>query len=114
MSLTPWLSLRLMRPGQALDPLLDEAVLEIARIGAVSEESARGILEWHGQRAPDIARMALVSAELARSDLSAHFARDCGSRGSIPAESLPSPLGDVLLRTSSGRAGRVLVRIMQP
>src|SRR5271168_4933975 len=34
--------------GPALDPLLDEAVLEIARIGSVSEETARGILEWHG------------------------------------------------------------------
>jgi len=50
--------------GRALDPMLDDAVLEIARIGAVSEESARGMLEWHGKRAADIARMALVSAEL--------------------------------------------------
>jgi glycerol-3-phosphate dehydrogenase len=53
-----------MASGPALDPMLDEAVLEIARIGAVSEESARGMLEWHGKRAADIARMALVSAEL--------------------------------------------------
>ena len=53
-----------MGPGPALDPLLDDAVLEIARIGAVSEETARGMLEWHGKRAADIARMALVSAEL--------------------------------------------------
>jgi glycerol-3-phosphate dehydrogenase len=53
-----------MGPGPALDPLLDDAVLEIARIGAVSEESARGMLEWHGKRAVDIARMALVGAEL--------------------------------------------------
>jgi glycerol-3-phosphate dehydrogenase len=51
-------------PGPALDPLLDDAVLEIARIGAVSEETARGMVEWHGKRAADIARMALVSAEL--------------------------------------------------
>jgi len=36
----------------------------LARIGAVSEESARGMLEWHGKRAADIARMALVRAEL--------------------------------------------------
>lgn len=53
-----------MAQSPALDPMLDEAVLEIARIGAVSEESARGMLEWHGKRAADIARMALVSAEL--------------------------------------------------
>src|SRR5208337_2249855 len=44
--------------ADAVDPLLDEAVLEIARIGSVSEESARGMLEWHGKRAGDIARMA--------------------------------------------------------
>ncbi len=51
-------------PGPALDPVLDGAGLEIARIGSVSEETARGMLEWYGKRASDIARMALVSAEL--------------------------------------------------
>src|SRR5208337_3799459 len=51
-------------PGTALDPLLDHEVLEIARAGSVSEETARGMMEWHGQHAIDIARMALVSAEL--------------------------------------------------
>ena len=53
-----------MGPGPALDPVLDGAVLELARIGAVSQESAQGLLEWHGRRAGDIARMALASAEL--------------------------------------------------
>jgi glycerol-3-phosphate dehydrogenase len=51
-------------PGSALDPMIDQEVLEIARAGSVSEETARGIMEWHGKRALDIARMALVSAEL--------------------------------------------------
>jgi glycerol-3-phosphate dehydrogenase len=50
--------------GAALDPLLDDAVLEIARVGAISEESARGMLEWHGKRAAHIARTAMVSADL--------------------------------------------------
>ena len=50
-----------MGPGPALDPVLDGAVLELARIGAVSQESAQGLLEWHGRRAGDIARMAPVS-----------------------------------------------------
>jgi len=51
-------------PGSALDPLVDEEVLRIARAGSVSEETARGLMEWHGEKAMDIARMALVSAEL--------------------------------------------------
>jgi len=48
----------------SLDPLMDEEVVEIAQAGAVSQESARGIVEWHGRQAMDIARLALVSAEL--------------------------------------------------
>jgi glycerol-3-phosphate dehydrogenase len=51
-------------PGSALDPLVDEQVLQIARAGSVTEETARGLMEWHGEKAMDIARMALVSAEL--------------------------------------------------
>lgn len=51
-------------PGSALDPMLDQEVIEIARAGSVSEETARGLMEWHGKRAMDIARMALVSAEI--------------------------------------------------
>src|SRR6204780_2906982 len=37
-----------MGPATALDPLLDDAVLEIARVGAVSEETARGIMGGGG------------------------------------------------------------------
>jgi len=51
-------------PATSLDPLMDEEVVEIAQAGAVSQESARGIVEWHGRQAMDIARLALVSAEL--------------------------------------------------
>ncbi len=51
-------------PGSSLDPMLDQEVLNIARAGSVSEETARGMMEWHGHRAMDMARMALVSAEL--------------------------------------------------
>ncbi len=51
-------------PGLSLDPMVDQAVLQIAEAGSVSEETARGLAEWHGRRAMDIARMALVSAEL--------------------------------------------------
>jgi glycerol-3-phosphate dehydrogenase len=84
-------------PGPALDPLLDEAVLEIARIGAVSEETARGMLEWHGKRAPDIARMALVSAEL-RAPICPHTSHVIAEVVEAYRRECAVTLGDVLLR----------------
>ena len=53
-----------VRPAAALDPLMDEEIIEIAQAGSISQESARGIVEWHGRQAMDIARLALVSAEM--------------------------------------------------
>ena len=53
-----------MGPTSALDPLMDEEIVEIAQAGSVSQESARGIVEWHGRQAMAIARLALVSPEL--------------------------------------------------
>ncbi|MGA8620025.1 MAG: glycerol-3-phosphate dehydrogenase/oxidase [Candidatus Sulfotelmatobacter sp.] len=84
-------------PGPALDPLLDEAVLEIARIGAVSEETARGMLEWHGKRAADIARMALVSAEL-RAPICPHTSHVIAEVVEAYRKECAVTLGDVLLR----------------
>jgi glycerol-3-phosphate dehydrogenase len=84
-------------PGPALDPLLDDAVLEIARIGAVSEETARGMVEWHGKRAADIARMALVSAEL-RAPICRHTAHVIAEMVEAYRRECAVTLGDVLLR----------------
>jgi glycerol-3-phosphate dehydrogenase len=84
-------------PGPALDPLLDEAVLEVARIGAVSEESARGMLEWHGKRAADIARMALVSSEL-RAPICPHTSHVIAEVVEAYRREFAVTLGDVLLR----------------
>jgi glycerol-3-phosphate dehydrogenase len=86
-----------MGPGQALDPLLDDAVLEIARIGSISEESARGMLEWHGKRAADIARMALVSAEL-RAPICPHTSHLIAEVVEAYRREFAVTLGDVLLR----------------
>lgn len=86
-----------MGPGAALDPLLDDAVLEIARIGAVSEESARGMLEWHGKRAADIARMALVSAEL-RAPICPHTSHVVAEVVEAYRREYAVTLADVLLR----------------
>jgi glycerol-3-phosphate dehydrogenase len=83
--------------GPALDPLLDEAVLEIARIGSVSEETARGILEWHGKRAADIARMALVGAEL-RAPICPHTSHVVAEVVEAYRREFAVTLGDVLLR----------------
>jgi glycerol-3-phosphate dehydrogenase len=83
--------------GPALDPLLDEAVLEIARIGAVSEETARGMLEWHGKRAADIARTALVSAEL-RAPICPHTSHVIAEVVEAYRREFAMTLGDVLLR----------------
>jgi glycerol-3-phosphate dehydrogenase len=51
-------------PGSSLDPMVDQEIQELARAGSVSEETARGLVEWHGHRAMEIARMALVSADM--------------------------------------------------
>ena len=86
-----------MGPGPALDPMLDDAVLEIARIGAISEESARGMLEWHGKRAADIARMALVSAEL-RAPICPHSSHVIAEVVQAYRREYAATLADVLLR----------------
>jgi glycerol-3-phosphate dehydrogenase len=84
-------------PGAALDPLLDDAVLEIARIGAVSEETARGMVEWHGKRAADIARMALVGAEL-RAPICRHTSHVIAEVVEAYRRECAVTLADVLLR----------------
>jgi glycerol-3-phosphate dehydrogenase len=84
-------------PGRALDPLLDQAVLDIAQAGSVSEESARGIVEWHGKRAMDIARMALISAEL-RAPICPHTSHIVAEVVEAYRRECAITLGDVLLR----------------
>jgi glycerol-3-phosphate dehydrogenase len=84
-------------PGAALDPMLDQEVLEIARAGSVSEETARGMMEWHGHRAIDIARMALVSAEL-RAPICPHTSHIVAEVVEAYRRECALTLGDVLLR----------------
>ena len=84
-------------PGSALDPVLDQQVIEIARAGSVSEETARGIMEWHGQHAMDIARMALVSAEL-RAPICPHTPHIVAEVVEAYRKEYAVSLADVLLR----------------
>ena len=84
-------------PGSSLDPLLDQEVSEIARAGSISEESARGMVEWHGKNAMDIARMALVSAEL-RAPICPHTSHIVAEVLEAYRNECAITLGDVLLR----------------
>lgn len=84
-------------PGTALDPLLNEEVLEVAQAGSVSEETARGLMEWHGQRAIEIARMALVSADL-RAPICPHTSHIVAEVVEAYLRESAVSLGDVLLR----------------
>jgi len=84
-------------PGSALDPVLDQQVIDIARAGSISEETARGIMEWHGPRAMDIARMALVSAEL-RAPICPHNSHIVAEVVEAYRKEYAISLADVLLR----------------
>jgi glycerol-3-phosphate dehydrogenase len=84
-------------PGSSLDPMLDQEVIEIARAGSVSEETARGMMEWHGQHAMDIARMALVGADL-RAPICPHTSHIVAEVVEAYRNEYAVTLGDVLLR----------------
>ena len=84
-------------PGSALDPLLDQEVIEIARAGSISEETARSMMEWHGRRAMDIARTALVGAEL-RAPICPHTSHVVAEVVEAYRKENAMTLADVLLR----------------
>ncbi len=86
-----------MGSASSLDPMLDQEVLNVARAGSVSEETARGMMEWHGPRAMDIARMALVSAEL-RAPICPHSSHIVAEVVEAYRNEFAMTLGDVLLR----------------
>ncbi len=81
----------------SLDPLLDRWVLDIAQAGGISEESARGIVEWHGKRALAIARMALSSSDM-RTPLCPHTVHIVAEAVDGLANECAVTLADVLLR----------------
>ncbi|PYX92462.1 MAG: hypothetical protein DMG71_17960 [Acidobacteria bacterium] len=81
----------------SIDPILDRWVLEIAEAGGVSESTARGIVEWHGKRSLDIARMALSSAVL-RAPLCSHSEHIVAEAVDAFSNECAATLGDVLLR----------------
>jgi glycerol-3-phosphate dehydrogenase len=84
-------------PGTTLDPLLDQAIVQIAQTGSVSEESARSMVEWHGKGAMDVARLAMVSAEL-RAPICPHTPHVVAEVVEAYRTECAVTLGDVLLR----------------
>jgi glycerol-3-phosphate dehydrogenase len=84
-------------PGTSLDPLLDQAIVQIAQTGSVSEESARSMVEWHGRHAMDVARLAMVSAEL-RAPICPHTPHIVAEVVEAYRTECAVTLGDVLLR----------------
>ena len=77
--------------------LLDQWVIEISSAGGVREDTARGIVEWHGKRALDISRMAQRSPEL-RAPLCSHSEHIVAEAVDAFAGECAATLGDVLLR----------------
>jgi glycerol-3-phosphate dehydrogenase len=71
--------------------------LQIAEAGGVSESTARGIVEWHGKRSLDIARMALSSAVL-RAPLCSHTEHVVAEAVDAFSNECAMTLADVLLR----------------
>lgn len=84
-------------PGSALDPMIDQEVLAVARAGSVSEETARGLMEWHGERAMDIARTALVGADL-RAPICPHTSHIVAEAVEAYRNEYAVTLADALLR----------------
>ena len=77
--------------------LLDQWVIEIGNAGGISEDTARGIVEWHGKRALDISRMAQRSPDL-RAPLCSHSEHIVAEAVDGFAVRCAATLGDVLLR----------------
>jgi glycerol-3-phosphate dehydrogenase len=94
-----------MGAAGSLDPMMDQEVLDIANAGSVSQESARSLVEWHGERALDIARMASVSAEL-RAPICPHTPHIVAEVAEAFTREYAVTLGDVLLRRVPVALGR--------
>jgi glycerol-3-phosphate dehydrogenase len=77
--------------------MVDQEILQISQAGSVSEETARGLVEWHGPRAMDIARMALVSVDM-RAPICPHTSHIVAEVVEAYRREYAVTLADVLLR----------------
>ncbi|HEV2733033.1 MAG TPA: glycerol-3-phosphate dehydrogenase/oxidase [Terriglobales bacterium] len=90
---------------EGLDPLLDRWTREIAGIAGISEGAAEAIVEWHGSRAIEVARLAQSSAEM-RASLCPHTQHIVAEAVNAFAGECAVTLGDVLLRRVPVALGR--------
>jgi glycerol-3-phosphate dehydrogenase len=83
--------------AESAGQLVDRWVIEIGDAGGLTQDTARGIVEWHGKRSLDIARSALGSAEL-RAPLCSHSEHIVAEAVDAFTGECAVTLGDVLLR----------------
>ena len=83
--------------AQSAELLLDQWTSEISSAGDVREGTAQCIVEWHGKRALEIARLAHCGAEL-RAPLCSHTEHIVAEAVDAFASECAITLGDVLLR----------------
>ena len=83
--------------GESAALLLDQWVIEIGNAGGLSEDTARGIVEWHGKRALDISHRARRNPDL-RAPLCSHSEHIVAEAVDAFAGECAATLGDVLLR----------------
>jgi glycerol-3-phosphate dehydrogenase len=85
------------RPRQGSRFFSDEWAMELAQTGFIPEDTARAILEWHGTRAEEIARLARGSVEL-RTPLCPHSPHIVAEVVHAYVHEHATSLGDALLR----------------
>jgi len=83
--------------AESAELLLDRWVVEIGDTAGITQDTARGIVEWHGKRALDISRMAQRSTEL-RAPLCSHSEHIVAEAVDAFAGEYAVTLADVLLR----------------
>jgi glycerol-3-phosphate dehydrogenase len=83
--------------SDVIDPTLEHWTVEVAEIGGISADTARGIVEWYGKRAPAVARGARARAEM-RSPLCSHTRHIVAEAADAFTNECALTLGDVLLR----------------
>jgi glycerol-3-phosphate dehydrogenase len=83
--------------GDAILPLIDRWASELAEATGIGEDSAHAIVEWHGLRAKEIARLARSGAEM-RAPLCPHSQHIVAEAVDAYMHEQAMTLGDVLLR----------------
>jgi len=83
--------------GKSAELLLDQWMIEIGNASGISQDTARGIVEWHGKRSLEVSRIAQQGAEL-RAPLCSHTQHIVAEALDAFAAEGAVTLGDVLLR----------------